>query len=109
MGSELLPLSYSFSSIHELPVDVLQYRIFSQLSLSSLMTSNLVCRQWRTIVERCSLFRLRNHNNQIDILLSLFRDGVSVECLHWFESKLHFPTFQDNERLAPTCVSLAAN
>src|SRR6266540_411587 len=93
-------------SVQHVPADVVQHHIFSLLSLSSLISTSMVCRKWRAIASNYHL--VTKIKSQKQILLSLFEDGTSIEFLQWFEQRLGYPLFNDNNNNIMKCISLAA-
>jgi hypothetical protein len=84
-----------------LPVDVLQYHIFSILSGTSLVSASMVCRMWRKNIPPNS------KQSREALLLSLFNDGASFKFCEWFEKRLGYPVWTSS-RFVRGCAQLAA-
>jgi hypothetical protein len=77
------------AGLRSLSADVIEHKLFSFLPASSLISASMVCRQWRSIVSRkppCSSIE-----NEPRLLESLYKDGVAVVFLEWFEKHLRYP------------------
>lgn len=92
-----------------IPVDVLEHKIFSMLSCSSLVACLLICRRLQRVASRVLLLLLaaqhqqslletrskrpRYVSKQSTILLSLFEEGAAIPLLQWFQTRLRYPVF----------------
>jgi hypothetical protein len=77
-----------------LPLDVLKHHIFELLPAASLVMAAMTCRWWRDVS------RLLPRLSSDQVLLSMYRDGVSLEIFQLFEQHLSFPTFGEQQVLA---------
>ncbi len=78
-----------------MPADVLRHHIFPALSLSELVVCSFVSKTFRDIAKplinsRSDLARTNRTNPRIEIMEFIWSYG-SVELLHWFQERLHFP------------------
>src|SRR5690349_5929504 len=82
--------------IQLLPADVLEHHIFSYLSVASLISCSMVCQSWNKIISsrllRGSAFKMGAKTRQQLCHECLYKEGVSIEFLQWFERWLGYPS-----------------
>ena len=93
-------------NINSLPNDVLKFYLFPLLSPAALWVSSLVCRKWYTFVKDIPARRVPL--KQKHAIISLYRDGISVEFLEWFERHLRFPIRSLPKHILEDCMGHAA-
>lgn len=94
--------------MEQLPTDILEHHIFSQLPNRALVVASMVCRRWRLISSRCRSPTTTN-DHEIILLKSLFAGGESVMLCEWFENHLGYPVWKEKENpIMAECIQLAA-
>lgn len=107
-----LRFRFQRSRLFAIPVDVVEQKILSLVSCSSVISCLLVCHRLRALASRVLMDRKNKlllllaegkttakMSFQQSILLSVFEEGAPIPLLQWFETYLRYPVFPPH---APT-------
>jgi hypothetical protein len=82
------------TGISSLPLDVLEFHVFPLLPPPSMLSFGMVCRRWQNIAARRSLSGSSSSSKRSGqtLLEKIYKEGISVEFLEWFERHLGYPS-----------------